>query len=196
LVPQKNENLPNDSLQLLRQPYADWITAFSGWSNAKVDESVSTFRDWLRKPATTGPTVILVLSHHDANRLYFDPQDTLEVPSVIRKFEAPSLVILDACGTGKPGATEFVTTFNRKGVSAAIATSLEVDASMGGEFAALFTKALTSTAGMTVSQAEFDAMNKLRDMKSPATQTKYGPRALIFMIAGNGDLRVCTPPVP
>jgi hypothetical protein len=141
----------------------------------------------------------LILSHHDADRIYFvDGGPTVEYTNVLRSFAKPSLVILNGCGTAKPGASNFIRAFNRDGVSTAVATSYAVDAQMAGLFADRLMEALAAKANdpsYTVSMAKFDAMKEVSKSSMPAgSGATWGPRALVFTLVGDGGVRVCTPP--
>ena len=81
-----------------------------------------------------------------------------------RSFTSPSIAILNACGTAKPGALDVVRQINEKGITSIIATSTTVDATMAGHFAALLSKKLRDNAAKpeyTIGWAKFDAVNEL-----------------------------------
>ena len=187
LVPGKNHQ--DEALREVRAPFETWIAEFRAWrDHAVVYENVNAFGKWLSRDDQVGQTTVVILSHHDANRLYFEPQNPLESVDVSR---------INACGTGKPGAWEFVKEFNDKGASAAIATSISVDAQMAGLFMAQLAKQLRDHAGepYTLGQAKFDATLAVSKMHQgpPNSKLTYGPQALIYMLAGNGGLKLCTP---
>ncbi len=114
----------------------------------------------------------------------------------------PSVAIIDACGTANPGAFEFVREFNSHGVNAVVASSVDINGRMGGVFLGMLADALDrnkSDLSYTLDRAVFDAATKLRiepDIAGGNPPKKYGPRALLFDLVGNGNLRVCTPPEP
>ena len=162
-----------------------------------MDEDLSKFGDWLgQRTSDHQSTAVFILSHHDTNKLVFDPDS--EVPAVFstsieRRFAVPSLAIINACGTAEPGAFDFVRELNRAGVNSIIATNTEVDGAMAGLFASILMELLHEHANdpnYTLDLAKFDAVNALS--KSPAA-SPYGSRALIFSLLGNGNVKVCTP---
>lgn len=191
-----------NSMDQARKPFGPWIDSFTAWgSHAVVDQGdIKAFSLWLKSGTiVTDPTAILILSHHDLNRLYFmDPGDTIETPNLQLRFSAPSLVILDACGTGQPGATEFMRTFNKQGVSAVIATDTAVRLDMAGDFASILMRQFSNNPGITLGDAEFEAIGELSGANESASQSqiKYGARALEFVLVGNGNLTLCVPPPP
>jgi hypothetical protein len=182
-----------------RQPFQDWIAATRQSCPDCVIDDETDFDNWLSRPGPRENLAIAILSHHSNNALFFN-EDT-KVPQVMssaitRLFGKASIVILDACGTSEPGASEFIRQFNRRGVMSAIATSTRVDPVLAGKFLATFMTLLQQHANdpnYTVSQARFDAVRKLAREKEPSEELSYGPRALAFVLAGNGALRLCAP---
>jgi hypothetical protein len=197
LVPKFNGK--DNDLQEARHPFAPWITAFGGWhGHASVYDRLGAFRNWVKGNGDNKQTAILIMSHHDANRLFLESNDIpLESKAVSRQLQSPSVVILNACGTGKPGAWDFVRMFNSAGASAAVATSITVEAHLAGLFVAQLMKELQNHAAETsysLGQAKFDAALAVSKMPQPSNgYKKYGPQALIYMLAGNGGLKLCTP---
>jgi hypothetical protein len=192
LVP--DSKTPDDALRMARAPFASNIRSFRAWNgHATVYDRLDEFRNWAKAKGDQRNTAVLILSHHDANRLYFLGNDALESKGVSRHLKPPSVVILNACGTGSPGAWDFVRKFNSNGASAAIATSISVEANMAGLFLMRLMEELKNDEPL--GQAKFDAALAVSKMNQPApNQTeKYGPRILIYVLAGNGGLTLCTP---
>src|SRR5207249_1222571 len=119
-----------------RAGFKDWIEIFSARPTATVYDDISVFGKWIKGDKALPPdpsTALLVLSHHDKNALFFDADK--EVPSILstnitRRFGAPSVAIVNACGTARPGAFDVVKQLNRRGVNSIIATSVSVNAEM------------------------------------------------------------------
>jgi hypothetical protein len=199
LVPPLDANAPEDPMQKVRLTFQPWIDAFSGWTeHATVYSDLGLFTSWLRgTPSKPRPNAILILSHHDSDRIYFEEgQQDIESANVLRSFDKPSLVILNGCGTAKPGASDFLRSFNQDGVSTAIATSYAVDARMAG----LFTKRLMDFLALNgadptynVGRAKFDAAVDVSKTINPDTNQAYGPRALVFTLVGDGGVKACVP---
>lgn len=190
-----------NSMDEARKPFGAWIDSFSAWAPNDVNQGdIKAFSTWLKSGAiVSDPIAILILSHHDVNRLYWEDEgDTLETPSVQLRFAAPSLVILDACGTGEPGATEFMQTFNKQGISAVIATDTTVRLDMAGDFASILMKQFSNNPNITLAEAMFQAIGELSGTNESASVSpiKYGARALEFVLVGNGNLTLCVPPAP
>lgn len=194
LVPRFDSKNPDDALQLARAPFASEIKSFRAWNgHASVYDLLDDFRDWVKASGDDRNTAVLIISHHDANRLFLRANDVpLESKTVSRRLRPPSVVIPNACGTGKPGAWDFVRMFNSRGASAAIATSVEVEARMAGLFVTKLLEELQNNENL--GQAKFDAALAVSKMRqSPPRTENYGPEALIYMLAGNGGLKLCTP---
>jgi len=207
LVPGKNPN-STDELQTARSQVEGWIDTFTSVPDAaKVCETIDCFRQWINPDTdldNSAPTreTIVILSHHDANRIFLEknnPADSLESASVQRELGKSSVAILSACGTGKPAAMEFVRQFNDRGVAAAISTSTSVPAAMGGAYLECLLRRLSQKHPAqkiyTLFDANFDAIHDLSEMVDPSTNQKWGAKALIFTVVGNGALRICTPKV-
>jgi hypothetical protein len=107
--------------------------------------------------------------------------------------------VLGACATANPGAFEFVREFNSHGANSIIASSIDVDAKLGGLFLeTLIDKISSGNQNYTIDRAVFDTFRDLQKQPDnfPAASKPYGARVLIFNLAGNGDIHVCAPPKP
>lgn len=179
-----------------RAEFTSWINAVKRSCPDCVKENEDRFQKWLQQDEKEESYAVLILSHHDANRIFFNvdtESPAILATSIRKRFAAPSLVLLDACGTSQPGASEFIREFNFHGVSTVIATSTEVEPKMAGQFLTIFFDLLRDHAadpGYTVSDARFDAVQTLS--REPI-ESPYGPKALVFILAGNGSLRLCVP---
>ncbi len=194
--------LAGNPLMDARDKFADWIRVFqSSTDTTTLFDDLDKFKDWLNPIdplARKEGEAILILSHHDKNSLYFDQNVSAILPSMKRRFDTPSIAIIDACGTANPGAFEFVREFNLHGVSSVIASSIEVDARMGGLFLKFLMDSLdlhSSESSYTLDGATFDAIKalSLQSDEYGDTPQRFGPRALIFGLVGNGNLRACPP---
>ena len=129
-------------------------------------EDLKQFKTAWLNPAHSekpGNDVVLILSHNQGNTIHFDPDDEGIAPVMSRRYATASLVILGACSTANPGAFEFVREFNLHGANSIIASSVDVNARLGG----LFLKELTDkvNAGKkdyTIDRAVFDTFNDLK----------------------------------
>lgn len=195
-----NLNACSDDLQLLLYGLGSWATSLATASPGLHSYTdIDGYAQWLGTHATKpdDPESLLIMSHHDSDRLYFDPAgtDTIEATGVARSFRTPTFALLNACGTGKPGATEFVRRFNAHGVNSIIATSTTVDAEMAGVFARLFLTDLANhskTESYRVSDAWFDTVRALTQEKD-RDGAEYGARALSYMLIGDAGIRLCAP---
>lgn len=135
------------------------------------------------------PALMHILSHHDSNRVYFtDGDGGVYSGQVRRTFAQPSAVILNGCGTGQPGASDFIDRLNRAGIQAAIATVSEVEAEMAGDFLECFAKQIEEAPeeGLPIGIAYVKTLHCL-DLAG------YGSKALNYSLLGNSGLKVCKP---
>lgn len=189
----------DQALKAAREEMQAFVAALRA-GGSLVMEDMRAFRNWLEPGEATEPSsgVLLILSHHERNQLYLDPN--LRTPlvtsgTVRREFVSPSLAIINACGAASPGADDWILELNLRGVPAIIATSTTVDAQMAGRFMALMAENLTTdgeegrrTLGWVVHEA------RLALSRSPAQDGEpYGPLALVYQLMGNSGLQVCSP---
>jgi hypothetical protein len=192
LVPRREEQ---GALNIARQKFSRWIGSFQRATNSTVYDDIDDFRLWLEadsQPLEEEDAVgVIILSHHDNNRLYFNEDSktpSISSATIYRQFRSPSLVIINACGAASPGAADFVGSFNLNGVPTVVASSTTVDAAMAGDFMNLLAGEILSnhdSPGFNVGLAVFEAVQQLK--------ATYGVYALVYGIYGNGNLRVCFP---
>jgi hypothetical protein len=201
LVPPATLN--GNPLVQAREQFGPWIERLRKSSNdVKIYEDLKTFGEWLN-PADPGQeresSALLILSHHEANSIFFDQDvDAISATNMTRLFASPSIAIINACGTANPGAFEFVREFNRNGIYTVLASSIEVDARLGGAFSKLLAERLESgktRPAYNLELAVFDALTELSKVSDEygVDSHPYGPRALIFTVLGNGGVRACIP---
>lgn len=180
------------------------------WTDERPDETFRSFRkfsQWIGveveddiPPASEPRSALVVLSHHDQNRLFFDDDDALPYTAISRRFVAPSFAILDACGTGNPAASQIVDSLNAAGFATLVATAVEVKEGIAADFLGAFAEALTQAqgpvrSGKVYARALEILMKKLDDSLEGDKQA-YGPRAHVFMLLGDPDLPICNPQPP
>jgi hypothetical protein len=193
----------DEDLEEALLPVKDLLKSFSNWGKDHAEiYGLLQFRKWLENSDSNNQSgiAVLTLSHHEENKLFF--ANSLKDPSILsnnisRKFPPASLAIINACGTARPGAWDFVRSFNEQGVSAVIATSTTIDSEMAGNFLAIFANVLHDHAKdpkYSLAMAKFEAVLKLSQTKSEKSGL-YGPRALVYNLLGNGNLRLCGPPL-
>jgi hypothetical protein len=161
-----------------------------GVSRERRLDDPAKFGEWVGTSNDPIADVVLVLGHHDHDMIFFNQDD--ETPAVLstaieRIFPRPSLAILAACGTGKPGAADFVRRFNYHGINSVIATSVSVDAGLAGAFVSTLVAIIKNHPNETIGAAHFDAVKAL------ARKDAFRDQALIFNLMGNGNLRLCLP---
>lgn len=160
-----------------------------GGKTLPIIDNMNDFADWIgdeREPLQY-PILLSVLSHHDKDMVYFDTQNPVYSGNIMRRFNYPSGAILNGCGTGKPGASDFIRQLNLRGVESVIATITEVKGTMAGHFLDCFAKQFEEKDGAELSIAE-GYRRSLRCLNS-----QYGAKALWYVLLGNGSLNVCQP---
>jgi hypothetical protein len=159
------------------------------------------FRDWIWT-ATRDPrnAALVILSHYGSDkgigRVAFGSNEYVTSDDVQREFLQPSIAILNGCGTGQPGAEDFMNTLNDHGFDAIIATRHSVSNDMAVDFFDCLSHFLpnpTSTPTTTLSAASFDAVQCLRARRASPTAAPYGAAALGYTIVGDSSLTLCQP---
>jgi hypothetical protein len=202
LVPPPRTSNPDDALSAVftaRDKFEPWIKRYDSSCPSCVNNDPSTFGNWLNgNVPASGSTGVVVLSHHstDGNTdAFFMDVDTdgnigpAAYSNVSRTFADPSFAILDACGTGKPGSSEFVHQLNRGGIFSVVSTAIDVNPSMAGQFLDLFMTHLSDASAendRSIGRAQWLAV---RDLSK-----NFGSRAFVFSISGNSAIKACVPP--
>jgi hypothetical protein len=175
--------------------------AYEEWkdqSSAGPFDTMAEFRSWINdRNVEEPPTALAVLSHHDHDALFYIPQDKVLSKHVQRRFNAPSIAILNGCGTGGLGAADLIRYFNNAGIETLIAASTDVNTEMAGDFFSCFSDNLKKNALNSeyfLSQAYFDTLQCLRKRRPsvPAAE-EYGARVLQYALLGNANARLCPP---
>jgi hypothetical protein len=163
----------------------------------KPFEDMTKFGEWIKgKDTEKDATALVILSHHTKNRISFEPQKLVMSRELTRRFSKPSIVILDGCGTGSPGAVDFVRQLNRNGFYTVIATSTEVDPIIAGDFLDTLSTVLENNKDdekFNISGAYFKTLQLMRSKVPPNGNKNYGPRVLEYTLIGNGNVRLCPP---
>lgn len=171
-----------DAVTLARSEFAGWIRTFADVCRGCVETVENDFRNWLGKQQKEKVSVVTLSHHNRENQLYFTDNaiPSIHYSAISRPFAAPSAAILAACGTGSPGASEFVRKLNQQGVDTIIATHTTVDAKMAGTFLKLLLDELSNhprDRNYGLGQARFDAVRTLSAMTGEDGKP-YGAMAL------------------
>jgi hypothetical protein len=166
--------------RLVREPIQDMLK-FGNWidSDIPVDD----------------PAVMMLLSHHGDNKIFFVRGGTEVGASSVRKlFKKPSLAILNGCGTAGAGASLFLHNLNLSGIATVVASSAEVEPEMAGYFLECLYVGLEANKGVdnNAARAYFNAVSCLRDQPKTSSE-KFGAMALKFVLLGNGSFKICPP---
>jgi hypothetical protein len=160
------------------------------------ESGINSFGVWIEKDERDKePAAIITMSHHEKGALSDSSGEVLAL-NVKREFSQPSIAILDGCGTGEPGATEFIKELNDRGVMTVIATSTSVESEMAGHFVSCFGQEIEAARKrgqkeIAVSDAFTGTLKCLH--KKP---NKYDMKVLKYSLLGDGNLRLCIPGVP
>jgi len=182
-----------------RNAFESWIDKFQDACRdcVKQDSTLKGFQAWLSSSSVHAGGIVALSHHDDALGLYFDSSGdpAIITGDIARTFNEPAVAILAACGTAEPGGADFISEFNAHKVYTVIATSSPVDPNMAGTFLSLLMESLDqkrTDSDYTVGKARFDAVRAL-STKKDLSDVPYGARALEFILAGNGSVRLCPP---
>jgi len=175
----------------------------NGWNaTTAFYRNIDALRQWLASPARdVDRTALVVTSHHDKDTLFFNDRDRLFSREIARQLAPASLAVLNGCGTGEPGATDFIAELSRRGVGAVIATGTEVPGEMAGWFLRCLSDTLDAAGSrgtpMTMAELHFTSVQCLRGKRPDQVGAKdYGARALSYLLLGNTNLTLCSPRRP
>jgi hypothetical protein len=189
-----------------RSQVTSWFGDHEKLPGVHVFNRIEDFADWLvpgapeEEVSSAAPSVLMVLSHHEPGRLFFDMihrTPAVYAASMLRRFPTPSVAIVDACGTGKPGALDIIEKLNGNRVTTVIATSTSVNAYLGGAYLDLLIRRLKDAHGnYSIGDANFEAVHDLskRLRGDPgAADRPFGAAAYAFQVLGNSAVQVCMP---
>lgn len=172
----------------------------NGWNaTTTFYRNIGALRQWLADPARDlHRTALVVTSHHDKDTLFFQENDRLFSREIARQLAPASLAVLNGCGTGQAGATDFIAELSRRGVATVIATATEVQGEMAGWFLRCLADTLDDAgarrAPMTMAELHFTSMQCLRRKRPDQVgATAYEARALSYLLLGNTSLTLCSP---
>jgi hypothetical protein len=171
--------------------------------------NMTEFMYWLNRPGARNkkdpPTTLVTLSHHSRNSLYFYRKDSakdnpLRSSMINRKFEQPSVAILNGCGAGSEGAVQLIRRFNRYGFSTFIAPSTEIEGLMAGTFLKLFADEISESdpkKAETIGLVYWRTLQQLSKTKPPNTygSRTFGAKVYQFAFLGNNDVPICEPTI-
>jgi hypothetical protein len=188
-----------DAVRTARQEIRSWIDEFQSKCGdcVKSDLQMQNFEEWLQGTGQAAD-IVLTLSHHDDDfGLFFDvinKHPAILSDDIKRNFDYPAVAILAACGTAEPGGADFVEKLNNNHIRTIIATSNSVEPTLAGRFLNTFLQCLkdqTSGSSYSIGQAWLDSIRKLSTALDQ-NNIPFGPRALEFVLIGNGSLRLCS----
>ena len=194
-----------DEVIAARRRADSWITSIAKTCGDCVIANEEVFHNWLMEDITDQDKVVITLSHYGEDSLYLSESgDPNVMPTVARTFGPASLAILDGCGTAATHNPVLVRNLNAAHVYSFVATSADIEPEMGGDFLRILLDDLALNAGdpaYNIGTARFDAVNQLSKTFhvrfDPSTginvREQYGPKALLFLLAGKGTVRVCPP---
>jgi hypothetical protein len=155
------------------------------------------------------PSALIFLGHHYAGTWSFgDPATTIESDAFAGiTFSKPSWAVLNGCSTagvpGQVGGDGFLQTLNADGVQAVIVSHSEVEGALAGTYFLCLDQVLGNhqpSDEYSLGQAHFDAVECVWHSPSNGVHASagsgviskvWGPNALKYVLAGNGNLRAC-----
>jgi hypothetical protein len=165
------------------------------WEGPKIQrfKKLEDFRKWADERETQSSTAFLVVSHHHDGKLWFDPASPLDLAEINSSYDAPSLLILNACGSAQSGGASAFSAMNARGVNAGIATLTEVQGAMAGAFLQCLGDTIDAAPNqLSLGVAHFKSIACLRN-KTSADGKPYGLRALTYVSLGDTQASICTP---
>ena len=158
--------------------------------------SMEKFALWLQDGKEKDGAALVMLAHHAANKMWFAKNEEITASLVGRSFTPPAVAILNGCGTGGSAANDFAKRLALNNVHALIVTSTDVQPDLAGDYLNMLAEELKADQlkeGFDLAHAHFHTLLRLRMMDNANNTAKYGDRALSFMLAGDGRLRLCAP---
>jgi hypothetical protein len=182
-------------LQEMRTRFDESLTDFTKGAQYFY-ESMKDFGTYLGTGKEESAAAVAVLSHHNKNQIFFSSSDLILSTAVNRDFTKPSIAILDGCGTGSPGAVDFIDKLNNRGITSVIATSTEIRPEIAADFMRCLASELNEHRAAPDYRLSYAYLNTIECLKGRSMQeggAKYGPLALTYSLLGNGDLKLCVP---
>ncbi len=146
---------------------------------------------------------LLLLAHHDQYGIFFDnPNGRIVAQGLRHTYPPGSIAILAACGTAKPNTgMDILDVLNDDGVDAMIVSPFDVRLDYGSRMALEFAKVVrenrvngrTPTFAEMFSQATAATIQFLKNPDNQNSNAKLEDMNLEFILAGNPNLRLCSP---
>jgi hypothetical protein len=154
---------------------------------------LADFGTWI-KDGEDGEQALFFIGHHEADAFRFESEGRRLISSGIgRSFSAPSLAILNGCGTAASPGNDLVRRLNRMGMSGLVATAANIEAEMAGDFVeCLDTTLIAGDQGSTLRDL-YDGMLDCLSQKVDSKSRPWGARRFKYLLVGNGAIRVCRP---
>ena len=184
-----------DVLGKAREHSSGLVTAFQPQAQ-HLFEDIPPLRAWLAdEAAAPDSTAVVVLSHNDRDKLFFQANQVVTSDEVQRRFGEGSLLVLNGCSTASPLAVDLLKKFNQRGMAAAIASYVPIRPELAGDFLTALSAVTAEgdATGLSLADVFFRTVQKVRTLKAEPTASAYGPRALVFSLLGNSGLRLCVP---
>lgn len=193
VAPPANASGVPKELNDARAHFSDW---FNTWDLKPLD-GMAPFINWASlNVSEPDPVSLFILAHQDSNSLYYQNSPRLGAALIVRRFQTPSIAVVNGCSTGAPGSSLIVQKLNARGVSAVIATAAKVDPDLAGDFFVVLGYFLTQNAAgkeYPLGIAHYLTLQKLRGMPQTSA-SPYGAKVLAYELLGNSNLRICSPP--
>jgi len=149
---------------------------------------MADFNKWIRDEAEGDSAILVVLSHHNNESLFFDNKISIMSKHTIRKqFRNPSVAILSGCSTGKPGSSGVIRALNSHNFDSVIATNTGINGRLAGSFVNCFFKEIENSDSIYVGTAFSGAQRCLYN----DVNYDYDSQLLSFTFAGNPSTKIC-----
>lgn len=177
-------------------------TTLERWATAAATpfapNDINDFAKWVSSGKDDiGGTALVLLTHHAKDTMWFVTNQPITASLVGRSFTPPAVAILNGCGTGGSAANEFARRLSARGVQAIVVTNTNIAPDLAGDYLNLLAEELRadqSRTGFDFAHAHFHTLRRLRTkLSAEANPRRYNERALSFMLAGNGRVKLCAP---
>jgi hypothetical protein len=186
--------------RLLQRWHTGIYKFFDGFIRGAEERQLKKWARVQRDDDSLQPGVLYITSHHGDSTagigtLVLDDGDEMSSIDVKRQFATPTLVVLNACGTVRPGGDSFLKAFSYGNAATIIGTKYSVPVDMALDFTDILDdKMRKAPPGTTIGTIFFDTILALRNKKGEeAGDEVWGGHALAYTLAGNSGVVICAP---
>lgn len=152
----------------------------------------ATLEDWLNQDAGRIPTLLNVTAHHgDSDLELYKGGNRIFDSSLDKRFARPTVIVLNACGSGSFKAHALLRTLTRSGARALIVASKPISGHIAGNFDDCLTKAAKPGAAVSIGDL-FEATRQCLTERAK-TQSALADGPGVYSLIGDDSTLVCPP---